>query len=204
MKCKKSASAWDRPVPWSYSVSSLRAVLHHWCMLLKHQEHFPKIDYVLLFPLCAVTDLRSARTDNKKHLKVYYLCRIFQEVSYWKKGTYTTGFKLPLNCWTKQAEEYSVYDEVIFPSSIKTVIYKINMAHITLNIVLWGFSTHVIITQTVTQRCSNQFLAAKQITVHICKMAFMSNNTRKLNNFILQNATIYVETEKHDLGIHEM
>lgn len=29
--------------------------------------------------------------------------------------------------------------EVIFPRSIKTVIYKINMDHITLNRVLWGF-----------------------------------------------------------------
>lgn len=77
------------------------------------------------------------------------------------------------------------------------------MDHITLNVVLLDFSTHVIIIQMITESCSNQFLAAKQITVHIFKMVFINNNTRKLNNFILESAIISVETKNLDLGIHE-
>lgn len=78
------------------------------------------------------------------------------------------------------------------------------MDYITLNVVLSDFSTHIVIIQTVTQSCSNQFLAVKQITVHICKMVFINNNTSKLNNFIFQSAIITVETKNFDLGIHEM
>jgi len=62
----------------------------------------------------------------------------------------------------------------------------------------------VVIIQTVTQSCSNQFFATKQITVHTCKMVFINNNTRKLSNFILQGAIISVEAKNLDLGIHEM
>lgn len=78
------------------------------------------------------------------------------------------------------------------------------MDDITLKEVLSNFSTHVIFIQTVTQSCSNQFLAAIQITVHICKMVFIRGNTRKLNNFIFQSAIISVGTKNLDLGIREM
>lgn len=77
------------------------------------------------------------------------------------------------------------------------------MDYKTLNVVVSDFSTHVIIIQTITQSCSNQYLAAKQITVDFYKMVFFNNNTRILHNFIFQSAIIFVETEKLDLDIHE-
>lgn len=79
-----------------------------------------------------------------------------------------------------------------------------SMDHITLNVALSDFSTHGIIIQMVAQSCSNQFLATKQNTVHIWKMVFISNNTRKLSHFIFQRAVISVETKNLDSGIHEM
>lgn len=61
-----------------------------------------------------------------------------------------------------------------------------------------------IIIQMITQSFCNQFLAAAQITVHICKTVFSSNNSRKLNNFVFQSAKISVETKNLDSAIHEM
>lgn len=77
------------------------------------------------------------------------------------------------------------------------------MDHITLNAVLSHFSTWDNYSNNNT-KFSNQFLAAAQITVHICKTVFSSNNSRKLNNFVFRSAVIAAETKNLDSGIHEM
>lgn len=61
-----------------------------------------------------------------------------------------------------------------------------------------------MIIQEITQSFSNQFLAAAQITVHICKTVFSSNNSRKGNNFVFLSALIAAETKNLESGIHEM
>lgn len=61
-----------------------------------------------------------------------------------------------------------------------------------------------IIIQIITQSFSNRFLAAAQITVHICKTVFGSNNSRKMNNFVFQSVIIAVETKNLDSSTYEM
>lgn len=61
-----------------------------------------------------------------------------------------------------------------------------------------------IIIHIITQSFSNQFLAAAQITVHIRKTVFSSNNSKKLNNFVFQSAIIAVETKNLDSSSYEM
>lgn len=119
------------------------------------------------FPLCFTDFFISARADKKQYVKVHYSCQISPKVSYRKLSN-----QVQTSC------------EVLMYAVSTSIMPKINMDHKTFNalfsdwfIYLFIYSvTQVIVIQTPPQSCSNQFPASKKISVHFCKVVFISNN----------------------------